>query len=90
MKTATTSSLTVEWDEPSEGDYTQFIVSLTEVDGNEQTIGGSDTRKAEFENLSPGTSYEVVVSTRSDDQASVDAKESLYTSELILSVFLFF
>ena len=87
VKERDTTSLTVEWGEPSSGDYTGFVVSLQGVSGNEQVIDGNANREAVFESLAAGTSYTVVVSTRSGDQASEDATNSFYTCKSVFHTY---
>ena len=81
IETRTGSSLTVTWEPPMSGLLTEYRVYLTGVSGSDQIISTSGTRRTTFTGLTAGTSYTVVVVTRSGDQQSDPLADTFYTSK---------
>ena len=66
----------------------EYRVYLTGVSGSDQIISTSATRRTTFTGLTAGTSYTVVVVTRSGDQQSDLLADTFYTSKSTLATVL--
>ena len=82
MDVRTVHSLTVTWDVPTSGGFTEYTMNVQENIGSEQTIQGSAPRIATFTGLTAGTQYTVELVTVSGDQLSRTMQRKFYTSKI--------
>ena len=83
VPTRNTSSLTVEWAAPADGEWEGYTVKL-EGEGapSTQTLD-KDVTTATFTGLTAGTEYTVGVITTSGGQQSAKVEDTFYTSKYI-------
>ena len=84
VPTITTSSLTIEWAAPADGEWEGYTVKL-EGDGTPsiQTPNKNATT-ATFTGLTAGTEYTVGIVTTSGGQQSAKVEDTFYTSKHVM------
>lgn len=67
--TATTTSITVTWTAPSSGDVTHYIIDYSPLESgvtSPVTQTKDQAKSVTFNGLTPGTSYTVIVTSKSE------------------------
>ena len=83
VPTRNTSSLTVEWAAPADGEWEGYTVKLEGDDAPSPQTPNKDATTVTFTGLTAGTEYTVGVITTSGGQQSAKVEDTFYTSKYI-------